>query len=220
MDVLAEKRTKAAWAALLFGVISLAGLFAAFAAVKDFAYARASGRWAQTNGVVLSSDNTDFRYAYHWQGKSREGHRISFFTRGFIGTPPPTKPGSMLDVYVSPSDPDTSVLVPGGSGRRFAVWIAFCGAIVFTGVAGLTRAMLAFDFPEYGDLDRSSDTDQNSLNENTDENDQRWQDAYDEDERYNDEDEWGEPLDGSSDLQFDETVYERLKPATRIAGRR
>lgn len=141
---------KAAWAALLFGLVSLAGLFAAFAAVKDFSSARASGKWAQTAGVVLSADGEGLRYAYHWQGQSREARRVSFFTRGYIGSPPPTAPGSAVPVYVSPTDPNRAVLVPGGSGRRFAVWIAFSGAIVFMGVGGLTRTMLAFDFPEYG----------------------------------------------------------------------
>lgn len=138
-------------AALLFGVIALAGVFAAYAAVKDFAFARASGRWPVTEGVILSprGDDDDRRYAYHLNGVSYEGERVAFLTRGYIGSPPPKAPGALVEVHVSPDDPATSVLVPGGSGRRFAVWLALSGATVFVGVAGLTRAMMAIDFPDY-----------------------------------------------------------------------
>ncbi len=138
-------------AALFFGVVALGGVFAAYAAVKDFAFARASGRWPVTQGVLLSPgpSSDDRRYAYHLDGVSYEGRRLAFRTRGYIGSPPPDKPGSIVNVHVSPDDPATAVLVPGGSGRRFAIWLALSGATVFVGVAGLTRAMMAVDFPDY-----------------------------------------------------------------------
>ncbi|MBI1391999.1 MAG: DUF3592 domain-containing protein [Alphaproteobacteria bacterium] len=137
-------------AAMLFGLIALVGIYAAYAAVKDFAYARASGRWPTAEGVVLSSPNGGklLRFAYHHDGVSYEGDRIAFRTRGYIGSPPPRSPGSQVAVYFRPDDPAIAVLVPGGSGRRFAIWLALAGAAVFVGVAGLTRAMMALDFPD------------------------------------------------------------------------
>ena len=139
-------------AACLFGAVAIIGALAAYAAVLDFAHARASGRWPQTDGVILSAprgDENALRYAYIVDGRSYEGSRLAFLTRGRIGSPPPRTPGARIRVYVSPTDPATAVLVPGGSGRRFAIWLALGGAVVFVGVAGLTRAMMAFDFPEF-----------------------------------------------------------------------
>jgi len=139
-------------AAALFGLVALAGVFTAYAAVKDFAFARASGAWRQVEGVVLSPPRgreSELRFAYHVGGESYEGRRIAFRTRGYIGSPPPRTPGARVTVYVSPHDPQIAVLVPGGSGRRFAVWLVVSGAIVFIGVAGLARAVMALDFPEF-----------------------------------------------------------------------
>lgn len=145
-------RPHVAAAATLFGLIALAGVFTAYSAVKDFAYARASGAWRQVEGVVLSpprGGEGEIRYAYYVGGESFEGRRIAFRTRGYIGSPPPRTPGARVAVYVAPNDPQTAVLVPGGSGRRFAVWLILGGGIVFIGVAGLARAVMALDFPQF-----------------------------------------------------------------------
>ena len=139
-------------AAFLFALVAIAGLITAYAAVKDFAFARASGDWPQTHGVILTPGDDggeELRYAYHVDGESFEGRRLAFLTRGYIGSPPPRTPGAKVDVYVSPIDPTTAVLVPGGSGRRFAFWLLMSGVAVFVGVAGLTRTMMAIDFPEF-----------------------------------------------------------------------
>ncbi len=144
------------WAACLFAAIAAGGAMAAYAAVKDFAYARASGRWEQVDGVVLSPNSTKggLRYAYFYNGEGLEGARFAFLTRGRIGAPPPTKPGDQVMVYVAPEDPTLSVLVPGGSGRRFVIWFAGAGLIAFIGVGGLIRSTMMMDFPELSRLDR------------------------------------------------------------------
>ena len=150
-DAARRARVHAIGAAALFGLVALGAVYSAYGAVKDFAYARASGRWPTAEAVILSPRRgraDEFRYAYHFGGESYEGERIAFRTRGYIGSPPPTTPGALAPVYVRPDDPATAVLVPGGSGRRFAVWLALSGLGVFVGVAGLTRAMMALDFPE------------------------------------------------------------------------
>ncbi|MEL6361984.1 MAG: DUF3592 domain-containing protein [Pseudomonadota bacterium] len=138
------------FAAGVFLLLSLAGSNICYSAVKDFAFARASGKWIQTDGVVLSpTDSSEkLRYAYISGGRQFESHRLSFLTRGRIGTMPPTWPGANVTVYVSPENPAVSVLVPGGSGRRFAVWFAFGGLVVFVGLGGMVRTMMAVDFPE------------------------------------------------------------------------
>ena len=145
------ERGQAVFAAILFFILSVAGVYVSYSAVEDFAAARASGKWAQAEGVVLSPDSGpgDLRYAYIVDGKRHESQRLSYLTRGLIGSPPRTDPGARVKVYVSPTDPAEAVLVPGGSGRRFAVWFAFGGLIVFIGFAGLIRAMMAIDFPEF-----------------------------------------------------------------------
>ena len=155
-----RNRAQLFWAACLFGAIAAVSAAGAFAAVKDFANARASGNWMQVEGVVLSPKEDagaarlfawrpGLRYAYHFRGETHEGRRFAFLTRGKIGSPPSTKPGARVIVYVSPDDPKLSVLVPGGSGRRFAIWFAAAGAVAFVGVGGLIRSMMAVDFPEF-----------------------------------------------------------------------
>ena len=137
-------------AALAFGLIALAGVMAAYSAVEDFASARASGSWMQVEGVVLSPSKPDeLRYAYFVDGKSYQGSRLAFTTRGYIGSPPDRSPGARVRVFVNPADARGSVLVHGGSGRRFAAWLLLSGVGVFVGLAGLTRAMMALDFPEF-----------------------------------------------------------------------
>lgn len=135
-------------AAGLFVLLSLFGAHVCYSSVKDFSSARASGKWAQTSAVILSSNEGELRYAYFHDGRRLEGNRLSFSTRGLIGNMPSTIPGDTVTAYVSPEDPGMSVLVPGGSGRRFAVWFAFGGLVLFVGFAGLIRTMMAVDFPE------------------------------------------------------------------------
>ena len=147
-----RSKTTLVGAAVFFGFVALAGVITAYAAVKDFAFARASGAWPQAHGVILSAPGNNsraLRYVYYVDGESYEGRRLAFLTRGYIGAPPPRTPGSKVPVYVNPVEPATSVLVPGGSGRRFAFWLLIGGGAVFVGVAGLTRTMMAIDFPEY-----------------------------------------------------------------------
>lgn len=144
------------FAAGLFLLLTVLGAIISYNAVSDFAAARASGNWRQVDGVVLSPDRgrgllnfgPPVRYAYLVDGKRHESHRIAFRTRGVIGTPPSTLPGSTVTVHVSPDNPARAVLVPGGSGRRFAIWFAAGGFVIFVGFAGLIRAMMAIDFPE------------------------------------------------------------------------
>ncbi|MEM6537938.1 MAG: DUF3592 domain-containing protein [Pseudomonadota bacterium] len=145
-------------AAALFGVIALAGIYAAYAAVKDFAFARASGGWPTVEGVILTPKKPDgpSRYAYYFDGVRHEGTRLAFRTRGYIGSPPPENAGARAMVYVKPDAPATSVLVPGGSGRRFAVWLLLSGVAVFFGVAGVVRSMIEIDFPDVGTSDREN----------------------------------------------------------------
>jgi hypothetical protein len=145
-------------AAILFALFAAGGMLVSHAAVKDFASARASGGWQVASGVILSGENGALRYAYVHDGDRFEGARLAFHTRGLIGDPPSTIPGTQVDVYVSPDDPARSVLVPGGSGKRFALWFGFGAIITFFGVAGLIRSMTAYDFEDHEqDEDRGLD---------------------------------------------------------------
>ncbi|MGF1543958.1 MAG: DUF3592 domain-containing protein [Parvularculaceae bacterium] len=151
MDKSERKDWRLFWAACLFLAIAGGSSYAAFSAVKDFSQARASGGWERIEGVVLSAapGAPPLRYVYHVRGRTYEGHRLAFRTRGYIGDPPVTRPGARVGVYVSPDDPRVATLVSGGSGRKFAVWFVAAGLGVFVGVAGLIRTGMAADFDEF-----------------------------------------------------------------------
>ncbi len=151
MSAETANKTQLLAAAGVFGLIALCGAFSAYAAVKDFSRARASGIWRQVDGVVLSPARgaPRLRYAYHIDGRSYEGRRLAFMTRGYIARPPSNAPGAAVTVYVSPEDPRQATLVTGGSGRKFAAWLGMAGFAVFIGLAGLIRTVMAIDFPEF-----------------------------------------------------------------------
>ena len=126
---------------LFFGALSIIGLYGVGFAVDDYARARASQGWPVVSGVVLTpTAGHKLRYAYSVDGASFEGHRHQFYSRGWLGVKAVSfMPGSNVDVFADPENPQTTVLRPGGVGGVFAFTFLVFASVSFIGVGGALR---------------------------------------------------------------------------------
>ncbi|HBS36513.1 MAG TPA: hypothetical protein DEA50_15780 [Parvularcula sp.] len=134
----------AAGAIVLFGVLIFTGLIAAYAAVADYAQARASSDWPVVDGSVLSGDG-GVRYAWFAEGRSHAGTRVRYWTAALSPSGADYAPGDKVKVFVSPDDGAIGVLEPGGSPYLFALVLGFGGFLVFIGLAGVIRLTMKLD---------------------------------------------------------------------------
>ncbi|MCB2113909.1 MAG: DUF3592 domain-containing protein [Parvularculaceae bacterium] len=132
---------------ILFGLVVLCGVFAAYAAVEDYARARASLSWRAVDGVVLSreSEGAQVRYAWFDGAESHTGARVRFWTGAAPGGGKVYQPGHPIKVHVSPDDGSLAVLEPGGSSVLFAGVLGFAAFLVFIGLAGIIRLTMLLD---------------------------------------------------------------------------
>lgn len=132
---------------ILFGAVASAGFVAAYAAVEDYARARASLGWPTTEGVVLSHDAKagDIRYAWFDGEASHVGERVRFWTAALQSSGKVYEPGAPVKLHVSPEDGGLAVIEPGGSSFLFAVVLGFGAFLVFIGLAGVIRLAMLVD---------------------------------------------------------------------------
>lgn len=134
----------AAGALIIFGVIIFSGALAAYAAVADYAPARASRDWPVVEGAVLSSEK-GVRYAWFADGRPHTGERVRYWTAAFNPAGAVYEPGDKVKVFVSPDNGAVAVLEPGGSPILFALVLGFGGFLVFIGLAGVIRLAMRLD---------------------------------------------------------------------------
>lgn len=132
---------------ILFAAVTAAGVFTVYAAVEDFARARASRSWPETQGVVLSraADDDHVRYAWFDGEQSHTGERVRFWTRALHPAGAAYEPGKAVKVRYSPEDGSVAVLEPGGSAAVFAIALSFGALLVFVGLAGIVRLTMMLD---------------------------------------------------------------------------
>lgn len=132
---------------ILFGAVASAGVIAAYAAVEDYARARASRSWPTVEGVVLSPDRDAdvVRYAWFDGDVSHTGERVRFWTGALYASGEVYEPGRRVKVHVSPEDGSLAVIETGGSPVIFAVVLAFGAFLVFIGLAGIIRLTMLID---------------------------------------------------------------------------
>lgn len=131
---------------ILFGSVAACGVVAAYAAVEDYARARASLGWPTVEGVVLSNENDgDVRYAWFDGEASHTGERVRFWTGALQASGEVYDPGRRIDVRISPEDGAVAVVEPGGSAVVFLSALAFGGFLVFLGLAGVIRLTMLLD---------------------------------------------------------------------------
>lgn len=141
-----EELKGALGAFVLFGAVASAGALSAYAAVEDYARARASLSWPIVEGVVLSSDaDGGARYAWFDGEASHTGERIRFWTGAVYEKGVVFQPGKPVKVRVSPDDGSLAVIEPGGSGVVFAIALGFGAFLVFVGLAGIIRLTMMVD---------------------------------------------------------------------------
>jgi hypothetical protein len=131
---------------ILFGSVAACGVVAAYAAVEDYARARASLGWPTVEGVVLSNEQGDgVRYAWFDGEASHTGERVRFWTGALHQSGEVYDPGRRIDVHLSPDDGAVAVVEPGGSAVIFLIALAFGGFLVFLGLAGVIRLTMLLD---------------------------------------------------------------------------
>jgi hypothetical protein len=131
---------------ILFGAVAAIGVVTAYAAVEDYARARASLGWPTVEGVVLSNESgDDVRYAWFDGEASHTGERIRFWTGALHRSGEVYAPGRRVAVRVSPDDGSIAVIEPGGSPVLFLIVLAFGGFLVFLGLAGVIRLTMLLD---------------------------------------------------------------------------
>jgi hypothetical protein len=133
-----------AGALVIFGVLIFCGALAAYAAVADYAQARASRDWPVVEGAVLSGDD-GVRYSWFADGRSHTGERVRFWTASFNPSGVAYLPGARVKVFVSPENGAVAVLEPGGSPMLFALVLGFGAFFVFIGLAGVIRLAMKLD---------------------------------------------------------------------------
>lgn len=142
-----EELRGAIGAFLLFIAVAAAGSVTAYAAVEDFARARASLSWPEAQGVILSraADDDHVRYAWFDGEESHTGKRVRFWTRALHPSGASYEPGKTVVVRFSPENGAVAVLEPGGSAAVFSIMLAFGGFLVFLGLAGIVRLTMNLD---------------------------------------------------------------------------
>jgi len=141
MTKVVKSRSEVTFVLVFFAALAIAGILAGSFFVQDFARARASAGWPTADGVVLSprgAGEDTVRYAYSFDGRSYQSTRDRVFIAR-ISNPAPSafSPGDTVDVYVDPTDPSFSVLLPGGAGLPFVFLVVLSGACIFFGVGGV-----------------------------------------------------------------------------------
>lgn len=132
---------------ILFGAVAAAGFIAAYAAVEDYARARASRNWPVVEGVVLSQPESGnaIRYAWFDGVEGHSGARLRFWTRALYPAGETYEPGKAVKVRYSPDDGSLAVLEPGGSALIFAVALGVSAILIFVGLAGIIRLTMILD---------------------------------------------------------------------------
>lgn len=132
---------------ILFGAVASAGFLAAYAAVEDYARARASLGWPPIMGVILSHDQEagEVRYAWFDGEQSHVGERVRFWTGALQASGAVYEPGAQVKLHVSPEDGGLAVIEPGGSSSLFAIVLGFGAFLVFIGLAGVIRLAMLVD---------------------------------------------------------------------------
>jgi hypothetical protein len=128
----------------LFGLLIFGGMIACYAAVSDYAQARASRDWPVVEGNVLSEEDS-VRYAWFAEGRPHTGERVRYWTNAFNPSGAVYQPGEKARVFVSPDNGAVAVLEPGGSPIVFALVLGFGGFLVFIGLAGVIRLVMKID---------------------------------------------------------------------------
>jgi hypothetical protein len=122
------------------------GVIAAYAAVEDYARARASLHWPTVEGVILSDGGDgEIRYAWFDGAQSHTGERVRFWTGALHASGEVYEPGRRIEVRVSPENGALAVVEPGGSAVLFLIVLAFGGFLVFLGLAGVIRLTMLLD---------------------------------------------------------------------------
>ncbi len=142
-----EELKGALGAFILFGAVASAGILVAYAAVEDYARARASRSWPTVEGVVLSHarESDIVRYAWFDGEQGHTGERIRFWTRALYPSGEAYEPGKAVKVRYSPDNGALAVLEPGGSAVIFSVALGFGAFLVFIGLAGIVRLTMMID---------------------------------------------------------------------------
>lgn len=132
---------------ILFGAVATAGVLAAYAAVEDYARARASQNWPVVEGVILShsADDQTVRYAWFDGVEGHTGERVRFWTRALYPSGETYEAGKAVKVRYSPDNGALAVLEAGGSPKIFAVALGFAAFLVFIGLAGIIRLTMMLD---------------------------------------------------------------------------
>jgi len=142
-----EELKGALGAFILFGAVAAAGFFTAYAAVEDYARARASRNWPTVEGVILSNPEggNEIRYAWFDGVEGHSGARIRFWTRALYPSGETYEPGKAVTVRYSPDNGAVAVLEPGGSALIFAVALGLGAILIFVGFAGIIRLSMLLD---------------------------------------------------------------------------
>src|SRR3990167_1618963 len=153
-----EELKGALGAFILFGAIAAVGFLAGFAAVEDYARARASRNWPVVEGVVLSKSENGkaIRYAWFDGVEGHTGARVRFWTRILYPSGAVYEPGDSVKVRYSPENGALAVLEPGGSAMIFAAVLGVGAILVFTGFAGIIRLTMLIDGLSSGEPDSRS----------------------------------------------------------------
>ncbi len=132
---------------VLFGAVATAGFLVAYAAVEDYARAKASLGWTSVEGVILSREEGEegVRYAWFDGDEARTGDRVRFWTGALAASGAVYQPGQRVALRVSPEDGRVAVIEPGGSSALFAIVLAFGAFLVFIGLAGVIRLAMLVD---------------------------------------------------------------------------
>lgn len=132
---------------ILFGIVAAAGVFTAYAAVEDYARARASRNWPAVEGVILSrsDDEKTIRYAWFDGVEGHTGERVRFWTRALHPSGAAYEPGKAVKVRYAPEDGSLAVIEPGGSSTVFAAALGVGALLVFIGLAGIVRLTMMVD---------------------------------------------------------------------------
>jgi hypothetical protein len=134
-----------AGAFVLFATMAVAGALLSYAAVEDYARARASVGWPTVDGVILSTLDGKVRYAWFDGDENHVGERVRFKSAAFRDSGLVYEPGQIVKARLSPENGSIAVLEPGGSPILFALALGVGAFLVFIGLAGLVRLAMKID---------------------------------------------------------------------------
>jgi Protein of unknown function (DUF3592) len=140
-----ERWRGVAGAFVLFAMMAVAGALLSYAAVEDYARARASVAWPTVDGVILSTHDGKVRYAWFDGDANHVGERVHFKSAAFRDSGLVYEPGQIVKARLSPENGSIAVLEPGGSPILFALALGAGAFLVFIGLAGLVRLAMKID---------------------------------------------------------------------------